>query len=104
MNKKIVITGGSGRFGLILKKTHTNYSLLFPNKNILNILDYKNITKYLKKTRYFSHQSATVGLPIGNHANRSHGRTLHCNDRRPFNFQVMVLCGYWELEAVLRDS
>ena len=51
MNKKIVITGGSGRFGLILKKTHTNYSLLFPNKNILNILDYKNITKYLKKTK-----------------------------------------------------
>ena len=51
MNKKIVITGGSGRFGLILKKTHTNYSLLFPNKNILNILDYTNITKYLKKTK-----------------------------------------------------
>ena len=51
MNKKIVITGGSGRFGLILKKIHTNYSLLFPNKNILNILDYTNITKYLKKTK-----------------------------------------------------
>ena len=51
MNKKIVITGGSGRFGLILKKLQTNHSLFFPNSNILNILDYNSITKYLKKTK-----------------------------------------------------
>jgi len=51
MNKKIVITGGSGRFGLILKKLQTNHSLFFPNSKILNILDYNSITKYLKKTK-----------------------------------------------------
>jgi len=33
--RKIVITGGSGRFGSVLKKTKNNYTLLFPNKNKL---------------------------------------------------------------------
>jgi len=55
--KKIVITGGSGRFGSELKKTKNMYNLLFPNKKKLNILDLKNIRKYLKskKPRYLIH-------------------------------------------------
>ena len=45
---KIVITGGSGRFGSELKKIKNKYKLLFPNKRKLNILNSKNIEKYLK--------------------------------------------------------
>ena len=45
---KIVITGGSGRFGTELKKIKNKYKLLFPNKHKLNILNLKNIKKYLK--------------------------------------------------------
>ena len=52
----------------------------------------------------FSHLTATVGLPIVNQSYHAHGRALLCGAGRPVNFQVMVLCGYWELEAVLRDS
>ncbi len=48
MKKKIVVTGGSGRFGSILKKMNTNYKIFFPNKKQLNILNYKSIEKYLK--------------------------------------------------------
>ena len=44
---KIVITGGSGRFGSELKKIKNKYKLLFPNKRKLNILNSKNIEKYL---------------------------------------------------------
>ena len=38
---KIVITGGSGRFGSELKKIKNKYKLLFPNKRKLNILNLK---------------------------------------------------------------
>ncbi len=51
MKTKIVITGGSGRFGNILKKKFFKKQLLFPKKNELNILDEKKIDKYLKKIR-----------------------------------------------------
>ena len=54
---KIVITGGSGRFGSELKKIKNKYKLLFPNKHKLNILNLKNIKKYLKsqKPNYLIH-------------------------------------------------
>ena len=35
---KIVITGGTGRFGSILKKVKNKYKLYFPKKTELNIL------------------------------------------------------------------
>ena len=54
------------------------------------------------KIRRFSYQSATVGLPIVNQSYHAHGRALYCGVRRLVNFKVMVLCGYWELEAVLQ--
>ncbi len=47
--KKIVVTGGSGRFGSELKKTKNNFLMLFPEKNKLNILSLKSIKKYLTK-------------------------------------------------------
>jgi len=47
---KVVVTGGSGRFGKKLKLiSKDNY--FFPSKKQLNILDYKNIITYLKKTK-----------------------------------------------------
>jgi dTDP-4-dehydrorhamnose reductase len=51
MIKKIVVTGGSGRFGSVLKKVKTKNAVFFPNKKQLNILNYKNILKYLEKTK-----------------------------------------------------
>jgi len=48
---KIVVTGGSGRFGAELKKIKNKYSLLYPNKSQLNILSVKSIKKYLKKEK-----------------------------------------------------
>ena len=56
---KIVITGGSGRFGDKLKKVKNKYKLLFPNKRELNILNLKTIKKYLKsrKPKYLMHMA-----------------------------------------------
>ena len=55
--KKIIITGGTGRFGTVLKKFRSKYKILFPTKKQLNILDLKNIRKYLnlKKPNYLIH-------------------------------------------------
>ena len=49
--KKIIVTGGTGRFGSVLKKTKFNYQLLFPTKNKLNIMKFNKIKNYLKKTK-----------------------------------------------------
>jgi dTDP-4-dehydrorhamnose reductase len=49
--KKIVITGGTGRFAIILKKNKTKHKLYFPAKKQLNILSYKKIKKYLNKVK-----------------------------------------------------
>ena len=48
---RIVVTGGSGRFGNELKKIKNKYELLFPTKQKLNILKLKTIDNYLKKHR-----------------------------------------------------
>ena len=51
MKKKIVITGGSGRFGGILKKYKKNNLIFFPKKKELDILNYKKIISYLEKKK-----------------------------------------------------
>jgi dTDP-4-dehydrorhamnose reductase len=45
--KKIIITGGTGRFGSILKKNITKHKLFFPNKRELDIKKLKTIKNYL---------------------------------------------------------
>ena len=54
---RIVITGGTGRFGQELKKIKNKYKLFFPKKNELNILKTKSIKNYLKlkKPKYLIH-------------------------------------------------
>ena len=50
--KKIIIfTGGSGRFGSILKKRKFNHKVFFPSKRELNITNIHSIEKYFKKKK-----------------------------------------------------
>ena len=49
--KKIVVTGGSGRFAQSLKKIRSKYKFIYPKKKSLNITRPKSITKFLKKER-----------------------------------------------------
>lgn len=48
---KIVITGGSGRFGSILKNNIKSKKIFFPKKKYLNILSANSIKKYLTKIK-----------------------------------------------------
>jgi dTDP-4-dehydrorhamnose reductase len=67
-NKKIVITGGEGRFAQVLKKTKNNLQIFYPRKKDLNILNAKSIKKYLKKTKpkYLIH-AAALSRPMSLH-------------------------------------
>jgi len=47
--KKIIITGGDGRFATVLKESKFNHKFLFPNKRQLNILNVSSIRNYIKK-------------------------------------------------------
>jgi len=49
--KKIVITGGSGRFGSVLKQIKTKNKLFFPNKIKLDIENFRNVKGYLAKIK-----------------------------------------------------
>ena len=68
MLKKIVITGGDGRFAQILKKDNNKLDILYPGKKELNILDINSINKYLKKNKpkYLIH-AAALSRPMNIH-------------------------------------
>ena len=51
LNYKIIITGGSGRFGSILQKKYRSNKLLYPSKKQLNILSVRSIEEYIKKNK-----------------------------------------------------
>jgi len=49
MKKKILVTGGDGRFAKVLKKNNKNLNLYFFSKNKLDILNLNSIENILKK-------------------------------------------------------
>ena len=65
---KIIFTGGSGRFGKVLKKYYLKDSFYFPNKKDLNITSIRSIERYLKKTKakYLIH-AAALSRPMSIH-------------------------------------
>jgi len=68
MLKKIVITGGNGRFAQILKRDSKKLNILYPNKGQLNVLDVNSIKRYLKKNKpqYLIH-AAALSRPMDIH-------------------------------------
>ena len=68
MLKKIVITGGGGRFAQVLKKNNKKLNILYPGKKDLNILNINSINRYLKrnKPKYLVH-AAALSRPMNIH-------------------------------------
>lgn len=79
MKKKILVTGGTGRFGSILRGLKTNYEMLFPSKTTLDITNFKSIRKYikLKKPNIVIHL-AGLSRPMNIH-NRQIQRSIDLN-------------------------
>ena len=51
MKKKIIVTGGNGRFAKILKENNNKLNLVFVSRKECNILDIKSIQKIFKKIK-----------------------------------------------------
>ena len=68
IKKKIVITGGEGRFAKTLKKSNKILNISYPNKKKLNILSVKSIENYFKKIKpkYVLH-AAALSRPMNIH-------------------------------------
>ena len=66
--KKIVFTGGTGRFAQIFRKIPIKEKIFFPKKNELNIENVNSIKKYLKKVKpgYLIH-TAALSRPMNIH-------------------------------------
>ena len=75
---KIVVTGGTGRFGRELKKM-TSHNYLFPSKKELDILKLNNIMKYLKKIKpkYLIHLAGFSRPMVDHEKNISKSITLN---------------------------
>lgn len=70
MTKKIIVTGGDGRFAKELKKINSRYKFIFRNKKQLNILSLTSIKKNFKtfKPSYVLHL-AGLSRPMSIHEN-----------------------------------
>ena len=68
MNKKIIVTGGTGRFANELKKIKTKYNVIYPSKKYLDITNFNKIKNYLKKNKanYVIHL-AGMSRPMKSH-------------------------------------
>ena len=50
-NVKIVFSGGSGRFGKVLRKIVSGYNVLYPKKNKIKHQEFKFNNKIFKKKK-----------------------------------------------------
>ena len=67
-NNKIIFTGGSGRFGSVLKKNKTKYKVFFPTKKQLDVTNYKKSFNYIKKIKpKFLIHAAALSRPMSIH-------------------------------------
>ena len=66
--KKIIMTGGSGRFAQIFKKIKNNKKIYYPSKKDLNLKNLNSIEKYVKKIKpdYLIH-CAALSRPMDIH-------------------------------------
>ncbi|MDB4845982.1 sugar nucleotide-binding protein [Pelagibacteraceae bacterium] len=60
IKKKIVFSGGKGRFGKIFQQTKNSYKIFYPTKSELDVTKINTIRSYLKKIKpkYFIHCAA----------------------------------------------
>ena len=70
--KKIIFTGGSGRFGRVFKKFNSNKkNIYYPSSSIFDITNSKKMERYIKKIKpQFIIHTAALSRPMQIHENR----------------------------------
>ena len=98
MKKNIVITGGHGRFGSVLKKIINKKNLLFPTKKELNILKLNSIKSYLKikKPRVLIHL-AGLSRPMNIH-DKNINKSIDLNIIGTAN--IVKICSFFDIKLI----
>ncbi len=96
--KKIVVTGGDGRFAQVLKKINKRYKIYFPNKKQLNILKENSIKKYINKIKpdYLLH-CAALSRPMKIHDDNIN-KSININIVGTSN--VVKICSKFKLKLI----
>ncbi len=98
IKKRIVITGGEGRFAKTLKNNNTKMNIFFPSKKELNILSTKSIDNYFKKVKpkYVLH-AAGLSRPMNIH-DKEISRSIDLNIIGTAN--VVKLCVKYNIKLI----
>ena len=96
--KKIIFTGGHGRFGKIFKNIKTKDKIFFPTKKQLDIENIKSIEKYIKKTKakYLIH-CAGLSRPMNIHT-RNISKSIELNIIGTSN--IVIACNKLNIKVV----
>ena len=102
MKKKVVFTGGNGRFAEAIKKIKNPYKIFYPNKKELNILSEKTIENYLRKIRpkILVHM-AGLSRPMKQHEEKIH-RSIELNIVGTAN--IVKVCSRMNIKVVYLSS
>ena len=97
-NKKIIVTGGNGRFAQVLKKENKKLNIFFPSKKIFNILDINLMKKYIKKIKpkYIIH-CAGLSRPMDLHV-KDINKSINLNIIGTAN--VVKLCNEHDIKLI----
>lgn len=98
MKKNIVITGGNGRFGSVLKRINNKKNLFFPTKKELNILKLNSIKSYLKikKPRVLIHL-AGLSRPMDIH-DKNINKSIDLNIIGTAN--IVKICSFLDIKLI----
>ena len=97
-NKKIIVTGGNGRFAQVLKKENKKLNIFFPSKRIFNILNINLMKKYIKKIKpkYIIH-CAGLSRPMDLHV-KDINKSINLNIIGTAN--VVKLCNEHDIKLI----
>ncbi len=70
--KKIIFTGGSGKFGKVFQRLHSaKKNIFYPSSNIFDIRNFKKMERYIKRVKpKFIIHTAAISRPMHLHENQ----------------------------------
>ena len=97
-NKKIIVTGGNGRFAQVLKKENKKLNIFFPSKKMFDILDIDLMKKYIQKIKpkYIIH-CAGLSRPMDLHV-KDISKSINLNIIGTAN--VVNLCNEFDIKLI----